>query len=161
MTESLAAIVEGPIGTEGVIISAKAGGAIALWASCIVTVAPSTTDPLTVTESSGAAQAVIGIAVGPKLASGKAADASGDKINLCVFGQCKAKVLGKTVNIAVGDGLVSSGTAGKLDKSDVSGADAAAIAEAINTVVQALKASTADDDIIPVFVGRGGNAKTS
>lgn len=161
MTESLASIVEGAIGEEAIIIPAKAGGAIALWASVIVTVAPDGKDPITVTESSGAAQAVIGTAVGPKLASGKAADASGDKVNICVFGQCKAKVLGKSVNIAVGDGLVSSATAGKLDKADVSGANAAAIAEAINTNVQALKASTADDDIIPVFVGRGGNAATS
>lgn len=162
MTESLSHIVEGPYGTEAKVISAKAGGAIPLWAPVKVSAAPSPPDPITVTTTTTANDAIIGVAVGPKLASGKAADASGDKVNICVFGRCKLKVLGKTVNIAVGDCLGSTTTAGKAAKVDVSGANAAAIAAAINAFAMALKASNADDDIIPVFVrGSKGNAKTS
>lgn len=159
MTESMTAIVEGPIGTEGIVIDAVAAGAIDLWAPVVYAAAGSGEDlPRVNTTTTGSDVKVHGVVVGPKLASGKAADAAGDKVNIVVFGRCKLKVLGKTVNIAIGDGLVTSTTAGKAVKVDYSAADNlvatvnAAIKALAAVFAKALKASTADDDIIPVFV---------
>lgn len=164
MTESLTAIVEGPIGTEAIVIDAKAGGAIDLWSPVIVTAAPTTTDPITVTSTTAANDPkVVGVVVGPKLASGKAADASGDKVNVCKLGQCKLKVNGKTVNIAIGDALVTTNAAGIAVKLDITGTvNAALLQKMLAAFAKALKASTADGDIIPVEVYlTGGTAKVA
>lgn len=164
MTESLAAIVEGPIGTEAIVIDAIAGGAIDLWSPVIVTVAPTTTDPMTVTSTTAANDPkVVGVVVGPKLASGKAADGSGNKVNLVVFGQCKLKVNGNTVNIAIGDALVTLNSAGIAVKLDITGTvNATLLQKMLAAFAKALKVSTADGDIIPAFVYQSrGTAKTA
>ena len=163
MSESLPSIVEGPIGTDAVVVSAKAGGAIDLWTPVIVTVGPTETDPVTVTTTTTPDDPkVYGVVVGPKLASGKAADAEGDKVNVVKAGQAKLKVNGNTVNIAIADALVTD-TNGLGVKLDISGTvNAALLQKMLAAFAKALKVSTADGDIIPVEVYQSrGTAKTS
>jgi hypothetical protein len=82
----------------------------------------------------------LGIVVGPIRASGKAADAAGDKVNVCVFGRCKVKV---AAALSVGAMIATSATAGK----------AGAATPAIGAVIgKLLAASGADGDIVPCFV---------
>jgi len=164
LSESLPSIVEGPIGTDAVVVSAKAGGAIDLWSPVIVTVGPTATDPVTVTTTTTPDDPkVYGVVVGPKLASGKAADAAGDKVNVVKAGQAKLKVNGNTVNIAIGDALVTTTVAGRAVKLDVTGTiDAALLQKMLAAFAKALLASTADADIIAVEVYQSrGTAKTS
>lgn len=167
MTESYSHIQEGGL-TSGVIIeSFVAAGAIALWSPVVLSAAGTNEEFPRVAESSAAGQeTVIGVAVGPKRSTGKAADATGDKVQVVVFGPCKLKVLGNSVNIALGDLLRTSATAAKADKlvpydapATVNEANLQAEwdAKANKAFAKAGKASTADDDIIPVFVnGVGG-----
>lgn len=167
MTESYSHIQEGPITSGAIIESFVATAAVELNSPVIVAAAGTNEEFPRCTGSSAAGQeTVIGVAVGPKRASGKAADAAGDKVQVCVFGPCKCKVLGNSVNIALGDLLRTSGTAAKADK--LVPYDAPATVNEANLQAEfdlkankgfakALKASTADDDIIPVFVnGAGG-----
>ena len=163
MSESLPSIVEGPIGTDAVVVSAKAGGAIDLWSPVIVAVGPTATDPVTVTTTTTPNDPkVYGVVVGPKLASGKAADAEGDKVNVVKAGQAKLKVNGNTVNIAIADALVTD-VNGLGVKLDITGTvNAALLQKMLAAFAKALLASTADADIIPVEVYQSrGTAKTS
>jgi uncharacterized protein with beta-barrel porin domain len=163
LSESLPSIVEGPIGTDAVVVSGKAGGALDLWTPVIVTVGPTATDPVTVTGTTTADDPkVYGVVVGPKLASGKAADAAGDKVNIVKAGQAKLKVNGNTVNIAIGDALVTD-TNGLGVKLDITGTvNAALLQKMLAAFAKALLASTADGDVIPVEVYQSrGTAKTS
>ena len=163
MTESMTAIVEGPIGTEGIVVSAVAAGAIDLWTPVVLAAAGSGEDlPRVNVTTTGADPLVHAVVVGPKLASGKAADAAGDKINILVFGRGKIKVNGNTVNIAIGDALVTD-TNGLGVKLDITGSvNAALLQKMLAAFAKALKASTADGDIIPAFVYQSrGTAKTS
>jgi hypothetical protein len=141
-TELVPKIFEGPIGKEAVVVEAIAAGAIPLWSPVVLT-SPGTGEDLPrVTTVNGLTGHVFGVAVGPKLASGNAADAAGDKVYVCVFGWCKVKVDGNAANIAIGDYLISHAT-GVAQKAAATGFPFA-IAGA---------ASTADGDIIPCFVG--------
>lgn len=135
-------IVEGPIGTEGVVVSAVAAGAIDLWSPVILAAAGSGEDLPRVDTVNAITGKVYGVVVGPKLASGKAADAAGDKVNVCTYGWCKVKVDGVAVNIAIGDYLISHAT-GVAQKAAATGFPFA----------MAGYASTVDGDIIPAFVG--------
>jgi hypothetical protein len=167
MTESYAHIKEGAITSGAIIESFVATAAIEMWSPVVLASAGTNEEFPRCTGSSAAGQeAVIGVAVGPKRASGKAADAAGDKVQVVVLGPCKLKVLGNSVNIALGDLLRTSATAAKADKlvpfdvpATVNEANLQAEwdAKANKAFAKALKASTADDDIIPAFVnGAGG-----
>jgi hypothetical protein len=139
--ELLPKIFEGPVGPEAVVIDCIAAGAIDLWAPVII-VAPGTGEDLARVATVAGANSVlcIGIVVGPIRASGKAADAAGDKVNVCVFGRCKVKV---AAALAVGAMFATSATAGK----------AGAATPAIGAVIgKLLAASGADGDIVPCFV---------
>ena len=163
MTESLPSIVEGPIGTEAIVVAALAGGALDLWSPVIVTVGPTENDPVTVTSTTTAADPkVYGVVVGPKQASGKAADVAGQKVNVVKLGQAKLKVNGNTVNIAIGDALVTD-TNGLGVKLDITGTvNAALLQKMLAAFAKALLASTADGDIIPVEVYQSrGTAKVA
>lgn len=142
LTERITSIVEGPIGTEGIVVPAVAAGAIPLWSPVILTTAGSGEDLPRVTTVNAITGKVFGVVVGPKLASDDAADAAGDKVNVCVFGWCKCKVDGKAVTIAIGDYLISHAT-GVAQKAAATGFPFA----------MAGYASTADGDVIPIFVG--------
>jgi hypothetical protein len=139
--ELLPKIVEGPIGPEAIVIDAIAGGAIDLWSPVII-VAPGAGEDLARVATVAGANSVlcVGVIVGPIRASGKAADAAGDKVNLCVFGRCKVKV---AAALTVGAMFATSATAGK----------AGAATPAIGAVIgKLLAASGADGDIVPCFV---------
>jgi len=139
--ELLPKIFEGPVGPEAVVIDCIAAGAIDLWAPVII-VAPGTGEDLARVNTVAGANSVlcIGIVVGPIRASGKAADAAGDKVNVCVFGRCKVKV---AAALSVGAMIATSATVGK----------AGAATPAIGAVIgKLLAASGADGDIVPCFV---------
>ena len=135
-------IIEGPIGREGVVVPAVAAAAIDLWAPVILTAAGTGELLPRVTNCSGITDKVYGVVVGPVLASGKAADAAGDKVNVCTGGWCKIKVDGNAAAIAIGDYLISH-AAGVAQKAAATGFPFA----------MAGHASTVDGDIIPAFVG--------
>ena len=141
-TEHISKIVEGPIGTEGIVVQAVAAAQIPLWSPVILTTAGSGEDLPRVTTVNAITGKVFGIAVGPKLASGYAADAAGDKVNILVFGWGKVKVDGNAANLAIGDYLISHAT-GVAQKAAATGFPFA----------MAGAASTVDGDIIPAFVG--------
>ena len=139
--ELLPKIFEGPVGPEAVVIDCIAAGAIDLWAPVII-VAPGTGEDLARVNTTTTANNIlcIGIVVGPIKASGKAADAAGDKVNVCVFGRCKVKV---AAALAVGALIATSTTAGS----------AGAATPAIGGVIgKLLAASGAANDIVPCFV---------
>jgi len=139
--ELLPKIVEGPIDTAAVVEPFIAAGAIDLW-SPVIWVAPGTGEDLARVQATTTANstAVAGIVVGPIRASGKAADAAGDKVNVVVFGPCKVKV---AAALAVAALIATSATAGK----------AGAATPAIGAVLgKLLAASGADGDIVPCFV---------
>lgn len=164
MTESLTHIVEGPIGTEAIVIDAVAAGAIDLWHPVILAAAGTGEDLPRVNVTATANDPLVyGVVVGPKLASGKAADAAGNKVNIVRLGRCKCVVDGKTVNIAIGDALVTIVTTGHGAKIDLTGTVNAALLQKLLAVfATALKASTADGDTIPVDVrAAGGTAKVA
>lgn len=160
LTESMPHIVEGPIGTEAIVIDGVAAGAIDLWSPVILTAAGTGEDlPRVNTTTTAKDPLTYGVVVGPKLASGRAADAAGDKVNIVRRGRAKVKVNGKTTNIAIGDGLHTTTTAGIAVKAafDVTATVNQvnvnkAIRDAIAVFAVALKASTADADIIPADV---------
>jgi len=160
MSESLTHIVEGAVGKEGIIIDCVAGGEIALWAPVTLAAAGTGEDlPRVTTTTTAADRKVLGVAVGPKRASGKAADAAGDLVKVQVFGRAKVKVDGTTA-IAIGDGLVTKNAAGvavKASALDAPSSYAEATVQAELDKLDAIfavawKASTADGDIIPCWI---------
>ena len=86
---------------------------------------------------------------------------------VCVFGRCKCRVDGNADNIAIGDGLVTHNADGYAQLADVD-AGSTPSQTSINAAIQhagaifaiALHASTADGDIIPVFVRPGTGTQT-
>ena len=139
--ELLPKIFEGPVGPESQVVDKIAAGAIDLW-SPVILVAPGTGEDLARVQATATANstAVYGVVVGPIRASGKAADAAGDKVNVCIFGRCKVKV---NAALAVGAMIATSTTAGK----------AGAATPAIGAVLGKLEAASgADGDIVPMFV---------
>jgi hypothetical protein len=139
--ELLPKIFEGPVGSEATVIDAVAAGAIDLW-SPVILVTPGTGEDLARVSTTTTANNVLcfGIVVGPVKASGKAADAAGDKVNVCISGRCKVKV---NAALAVGAMIATTTTAGK----------AGAATPAIGAVIaKLLAASGADGDIVPCFV---------
>jgi len=80
------------------------------------------------------------------------AEAAGEIIKVCVYGRCKCRVDG-TDNIDFGDMLITKAEAKKAILANITTYDGLA-----SVFAKALKAATADGDIIPVFVGiRTGN----
>jgi hypothetical protein len=141
-TDFLPKIIEGPIDTSAIVEARIAAGAIEMWAPVILS-APGTGEDLArVDNVAGITNKVHGIVCGPLKASGKAADAAGDKVNVVTFGPVKMKVDGNAANIAVGDALISH-AAGYSQKVAATGYPFA----------QAEHTSTVDGDIIPGFVG--------
>lgn len=161
-TESIPNVQEGALSEGAIIESFIADGAVLLWAPVVLKAAGTGENFPRVDDVAGLGdEDVIGVAVGPKLASGKAADAAGDRVQVCVFGMCKCKVDGNAANIALGDFLQTGATSGDAEKlvpfdSPATFTEAGLQAELDlkmgKTLGKALKASTADGDIIPVFV---------
>jgi len=139
--ELLPKIFEGPIGSAAVVVDAIAAGALDLWSPVILVAKGAGEDSARVNSTTTAnSTAVYGVIVGPVRASGKAADAAGDKVNVCVFGPCKVKV---AAALAVGALIATSATAGQ----------AGAATPAIGAVLaKLLDASGAAGDIVPCFV---------
>lgn len=150
MTEYFSNVQEGALTTDATVETFIADGAVELWAPVILaTAGTGETNPRVDDVASAGSALVIGVAVGPKRSSGKAADAAGDRVAVCTKGMCKCKVNGNSVNIALGDILQTSGTAGIAIKLGT-------WAEK-KVFARALKATTADGDIIPVFVNGGAS----
>ncbi len=141
-TDFLPKIVEGPIGTEAEVVSAFAAGAIEMWAPVILAAAGTGEDLPRVDNVAGLTNKVYGVVVGPLRASGKAADAAGDKVNVVIHGWTKVKVDGNAANIAIGDILISHAS-GYAQKQASTG----------YAFGLAGHASTVDGDVIPAFVG--------
>jgi len=135
-------IVEGPISEDAVVVPAVAAGAIEMWAPVILAAAGSGEDLPRVDNVAGITNKVYGVVVGTPKASGKAADAAGDKVNVQVYGWGKVRVDGNAANIAINDALIShaSGYAQK-------------VAATGYPFALAGHASTVDGDIIPAFIG--------
>lgn len=153
---------------EGIVVMMVAAGAIDLWAPVILAaVGTGEKIPRVNTTTTGGHEEVFGVTVGPKLDSGKAADAAGDKVQVCVFGMCKCKV-DHTVAIAISDSLQTFTTAGQAQK--LVPFDVPATVNEVNlqaewdlkagkAFAKALKASATNGDIISVFVfGPAGGA---
>ncbi len=139
--ELIPKIFEGPVGPSAVVIDAVAAGAVDMW-SPVIAVAPGAGEDLARVQATASANstAVYGVVVGPLKASGKAADAAGDKVLVCVFGPCKVKV---NAALSVAALIATSATAGK----------AGAATPAIGAVLgKLLAASGADGDVVPCFV---------
>jgi hypothetical protein len=115
-TDFLPKIVEGPISTEAVVVPRVAAGAIEMWAPVILSAPGTGEDIARVDNVAGITNKVFGVVVGPLKASGKAADAAGDKVDVVTYGPCKIRVDGNAANIAVNDALIShaSGYAQKV-----------------------------------------------
>jgi len=139
--ELLPKIFEGPVGTEAIVVDAIAGGAIDLWSPVILAAPGSGEDLARVTATATAnSTAVAGVVVGPILASGKAADAAGDKVNVCIFGRCKVKVAAALAVAALVATSTTSGSAGTATP-------------AVGAVLgKLLAASGATGDIVPMLV---------
>lgn len=161
-TESFPNIQEGGLSDGAIIETFRAAGAIDLWSPVVLVAAGSGENFPRVDDTTNLGdEDAIGIAVGPKRASGKAADAAADSVQVCVFGMCKGKVDGNAANIGLGDFLQTGddpGTAEKLAPFDSpatfteAGLQAELDLKMGKTLGKALKASTVDGDIIPVFV---------
>jgi hypothetical protein len=139
--ELISKIVEGGIDTTCSIKDYVAAGAIDLWSPVII-VAKGTGEDIARVNTTATANNILcfGVVVGPVRASGKAADAAGDKVLVCTFGPCKVKVNGA---LAVGALVATSTTAGS----------AGAATPAIGAVLgKLLDASGAAGDIVPMFV---------
>lgn len=163
--ESLTAIQSGALGEDAIVIDAIATAAnTPIWAPVVLGAIDATRElPKIATTTSAADKLVYGVTVGKLVdsANGYCNTAAGDLVQVCVFGQCKVKVDGNAENIAIGDALVTHAAAGVAQKAacDAPAADTYTTA-AMNTTLQylgsifakALKASTADGDVIPCFV---------
>ncbi len=145
-TDFMSKIVEGPIDTAAEVVEMVAAGPIALW-SPVILAAPGTDEDMPRVDTVNAITGKVhGVVVGPLLPSGMAADAAGDKVNVCIKGWCKVRVDGVAAAIAVGDYLISHAA--------VSGVGVAQKAAATGfPFAQAGHASTVDLDIIPACVG--------
>lgn len=129
------------------ITSGKASGAIALGAPVILAAAISSDGELTFSTTTTLGDpATYGVYVG-KVGHIAAAAVDGDKILVCRRGPAKVKVNGATVNIAAGDWLEASTSAGIAVKLTAPGAG---VIKAV--LARAFQASTADGDFILVFV---------
>lgn len=100
--------------------------------------------------------AVVGIVVGGSgnVAAGNAADAAGDAVDVVPIGTgaiTKCVVDGNVNNIAIGEGIVTSATAGVAESIDTVTANTDAYAAA-----KALQLSTVDGDTILVIMMGGG-----
>ena len=162
MAEFRSEVVRGPIDHNAIIEVYISDEAIPMW-SPVIAVAPGTGEDLCRIEPINSASSVdvIGVAVGGEQGdetTSNAASAAGKKVRVVTYGKAKCKVNGNSVNIAIGDGLVTTTTDGRAVKVDYSSADNAAgnvnaAIKALGAVfAKALQTSTADADIIAVFV---------
>lgn len=147
---------------KGEIITFEANGVIAMWAPVIVvTPAVATRLPRVGTTTSANNEKVIGIAVGGSgdVAGGNAADAAADQVDVAVIGGgaiVKVVVTGAATNIAIGDILVTSATAGRADKKAALPAIYSNTDNERYSLCKALFPSTVDGDTIPVIMMGGG-----
>jgi len=147
----------------GEVLEFIADEAIPLWGPVILVAAGSgETFPRVEPTSTANHPDVIGIAVdGEDNDNSNAVSAAEKKVKVMTSGRCKCTVNGNTTNIAIGDGLVTTTTDGIGVKVDFSSADNAAgnlnaaIVNSASVFAIALKASSADGDIIPVYVRKG------
>jgi len=166
-TESYSNIQEGALTKGAIVEEFVASAAILLW-SPVITAAVGTNEtmPRVAPNASLGQETVIGVAVGPKRSSGKAADAAGDSVQVCIWGLAKCRVDGNAANISIGDVLQTGATGANGDAEKVAPYDAPATVNEANLQAEfdlkankgfakALKASTVDGDIIPVIVGLG------
>jgi len=160
---------KGTINDNAIVEILKSDEAIDLWAPVII-VAPAVTadnlpdvEPIAVLNT----PTVIGIAVGGEVGketTSLAASAADENVRVVTFGFAKCKVNGNSVNIAIGDGLVTTTTDGRAVKVDHTTADNVeanintAILAANSIFAKACQASSADGDIIAVHVRQPGGA---
>jgi acyl CoA:acetate/3-ketoacid CoA transferase beta subunit len=161
LTESYPEVKEGTLDTDAVVTDFIADEAIDLW-SPVILVAAGTGEDMPRVEPINTAHNVLvmGVAVSPLVDSTNnyCASAAGGHVGVCVFGRCKVKVDGNAGNIAIGDALVTHAADGVAQLMAIA-ADVTNNATLTTTLARlgskfaiALKASTADGDIIPCFV---------
>ena len=164
-TEFLSHVKVGGLGNETVLIDCISDEFIEMW-SPVIYVTKGTGEDLPRVEPNGvvASATVAGVACGPLRENpsatytyGRCADAAGQPVQVATFGRVKCKVDG-TDGIDISDGLVTH------DADGVAQLAAVDVVTANNTELQllfqhiaavfakALEASTADLDVIPVFV---------
>jgi len=166
MSESYPEVVEGVLDDDAIVEDFISDELVQLWAPVIL-VAAGTGEDMPRVEPIDTAHTltVVGVCVGPlRDATNKyAATAAGQVVQVCVFGRCKCKVDGNAANIAIGDALSTHNADGVAQKTSVDVTATvneanveAAIKNSMSRFAKALKASTADGDIIPVFVNTHG-----
>ncbi len=141
-TDFVSKVVEGPLGSDAVVVPKVAAAAIDLWSPVILAAPGTGEDEARVDNVAGITNKVYGVVCGPLRASGKAADAAGDKVDVCISGRCKLRVDGNAANIAVNDLLISHAS-GYAQKQASTG----------YVFAMAEYASTVDGDVIPALVG--------
>lgn len=159
MADKYPALERGTIGAEGVVVDAISNGAIAMWAP-VISVAGAITNflPRVATTTTANDPAAIGVVVGGVTdggTGGNAVDAANKACQLALFGRCKVRVDGATVNIAVSDPLTTSTVAGRAIKAANLPSTYDSTARR-NIIGYALAASTLDGDYIPMLVVRNG-----
>jgi len=151
-TDKWSKLVDSDI-AAGIFVSLISNGAIAMWSPVIlVSPADATRLPRVTTTTTANDPAVMGIAVGGsgKIENGNASDAAGDIVQVQIFGLTKCKVLGAVANIAIGDNLITSTTAGSARLVTAYPAIYSATDVARHVFAKALMPSTVDGDTIPV-----------
>lgn len=159
-TDKYTILEKGTIGTEGVVIDAIANGAIGMWAPVKVVDDSSITNGLprvatTTTTNDPLAMGVVCDGWTAGGTGGNAVDAAGKAVRVVLFGRCKVQVLGNSVNIATGDPLTSSTTAGCAIKAANLPSSYDSTARR-NIIGYAMQPSTADNDYIVMLVTRNG-----
>lgn len=163
MTERITEVAEGPLGNEVPPITMIAGGDLTLWSPVKLAARGTGEDMARVVANAAVTDVIFGVVVGFDK-PGAITAVAGDKVRVQTMGRCKLKVLATSVNIAVGDRLGPSATAGKAQK--VTEPDHAVTYTAADANTQealsrtafcvALYESAADNDIIPVQLGAWG-----
>jgi len=155
--------MEGALSSEAVVMSFRADAAdTPIWAPVTLAAAASGYYlPEVATTTTANLATIIGVTVGPleDTDNGYCNSTAGDMINVCTHGPAKCKVNGNSVNIADGDALVSTTTAGRAVKASVSlpttwnKTTVETQLKILSAVfAMAMEASAADGDVVPVFV---------
>lgn len=158
--DKYAILEKGSIDTGAYIIDAISNGAIGTWAP-VAWVADSTITnglPRVQTTTTANDPLVAGIVCDGVTAGGtggNAVDAAGKACRVVLLGRVKVQVLGNSVNIAIGDPLQTSTTAGCAVKASNLPSSYDSTARR-NIIGYALQVSSADNDYIVMMVQRNG-----
>jgi len=158
LTDKYDKIDEGGVAAE-IFISLVADEKVDLWSPVIMVINTSITnglpraEPISTINNPG----VIGVAVGGTgpIEDGTAAAATGDVVQVQIYGLCKCTVQGAVDNIVIGDNIITSATDGAGQKVTDYPAIYAAANVARHVFAKAMQPSTVNQDVIVIFLTGG------